>query len=145
MKSVRLYQNTTLKVGMKIDLDESATHHLIKVLRFPEGKNITLFNGDSFDYLVKVINTKKTCSAQVLSCEKNNRESSLNLTLAQAIAKGEKMDFLIQKAIELGVNRIIPVQAERCVVRHNGTKLIKRAQSIGKKSPIMLVSNQADR
>ena len=101
MKSVRLYQNTTLKVGMKIDLDESATHHLIKVLRFPEGKNITLFNGDSFDYLVKVINTKKTCSAQVLSCEKNNRESSLNLTLAQAIAKGEKMDFLIQKPLSL--------------------------------------------
>ena len=128
MKSVRLYQNTTLKVGTKIDLDESATHHLIKVLRFPEGKNITLFNGDSFDYLVKVINTKKTCSAQVLSCEKNNRESSLNLTLAQAIAKGEKMDFLIQKAIELGVNRIIPVQAERCVVRLNGTKLIKRTE-----------------
>jgi len=128
MKSVRLYQNTTLKVGAKIDLDQSAAHHLIKVLRFPEGKSIILFNGDGFDYHVKVINTKKICSVKVLSCEKNNRESSLHLTLAQGIAKGEKMDFLIQKAIELGVNRIIPVQAERCVVRLNGAKLIKRTE-----------------
>lgn len=128
MKSVRLYQNTDLKVDAKIDLDESAAHHLLKVLRFPEGQNITLFNGDGFDYQVKVVSTKKICSVEVLSSEKNHRESSLNLTLAQGIAKGEKMDFLIQKAIELGVNRIIPVQAERCVVRLNGAKLIKRTE-----------------
>ncbi|MCS5591603.1 MAG: 16S rRNA (uracil(1498)-N(3))-methyltransferase [Gammaproteobacteria bacterium] len=128
MKSVRLYQNTTLKVGAQIDLDKFATHHLLKVLRFPEGQNITLFNGDGFDYQVKVVSAKKACSVEVLSCEKNNRESSLNLTLAQGIAKGEKMDFLIQKAIELGVNRIIPVQTERCVVRLNGAKLIKRTE-----------------
>jgi 16S rRNA (uracil1498-N3)-methyltransferase len=128
MKSVRLYQNTTLKVGAQIDLDESAAHHLIKVLRFPEGQNITLFNGDGLDYQVRVVSIKKICVVEVLSCEKNNRESSLNLTLAQGIAKGEKMDFLIQKAIELGVNRIVPVQAERCVVRLNGTKLIKRTE-----------------
>lgn len=128
MKSVRLYQNTILEVGTKIDLDESAAHHLLKVLRFPEGQNITLFNGDGFDYQVKVVSTKKICSVEALSRENNHRESSLNLTLAQGVAKGAKMDFLIQKAIELGVNRIIPVQAERCVVRLNGAKLIKRTE-----------------
>ena len=128
MKSVRLYQNTTLKIGEKIDLDESAAHHLLKVLRFPEGQNITIFNGDGFDYQVRVTSANKICTVEVLSCEKNQRESLLNLTLAQGIAKGEKMDFLIQKAIELGVNRIIPVQAERCVVRLNGAKLIKRTE-----------------
>ena len=128
MKSVRLYQNTDLKVGAQIDLDESAAHHLLKVLRFPDGQNITIFNGDGFDYQAKVTSSKKACSVEVLSNEKNQRESSLRLTLAQGIAKGEKMDFLIQKAIELGVNRIIPVQAERCVVRLNGAKLIKRTE-----------------
>jgi len=128
MKSVRLYQNTDLKVGAQIDLDESAAHHLLKVLRFPEGQSITLFNGDGLNYQAEVINAKKACSVNVFSCEKNQRESSLNITLAQGIAKGEKMDFLIQKAVELGVNRIIPVQAERCVVRLNGAKLIKRTK-----------------
>jgi 16S rRNA (uracil1498-N3)-methyltransferase len=126
MKNVRLYQNTTLKIGAKIELDEFAAHHLLKVLRFPEGQTITLFNGDGFDYQVKVVNAKKVCLVDVLSCDKNHRESSLNLTLAQGIAKGEKMDFLIQKAVELGVNRIIPMQVERCVVRLSGAKLSKR-------------------
>ena len=126
MKSVRLYQNTTLKTGTQIELDELAAHHLLKVLRFPQGQNITLFNGDGFDYQTRVISAKKTCLVEVLSSEKNNRESSLSLTLAQGIAKGEKMDFLIQKAVELGVNRIIPMQTERCVVRLSGPKLSKR-------------------
>ena len=53
-------------------------------------------------------------------------ESSLHLTLAQGIAKGEKMDFLIQKAVELGVKRIIPIQTERCVVRLKAEKIAKR-------------------
>jgi len=128
MKSVRLYQNTALKVGTQIVLDEFAAHHLLKVLRFPEGKNITLFNGDGLDYQVKVISAKKTCFIDVVACEQNNRESALDLTLAQGIAKGEKMDFLIQKAVELGVKRIIPVQSERCVVRLKGEKLVKRIQ-----------------
>jgi len=128
MKSVRLYQNTDLKVGAQIDLDESAAHHLLKVLRFPAGQNITIFNGDGFDYQVRVASANKICTVEVLSCEKNQRESLLDLTLAQGIAKGEKMDFLIQKAIELGVNRIIPVQVERCVVRLSGAKLIKRTE-----------------
>jgi len=48
MKSVRLYQNTELKAGAQINLNESAAHHLLKVLRFPEGQDIILFNGDGF-------------------------------------------------------------------------------------------------
>ena len=60
--------------------------------------------------------------------KKNNSESSLDLTLAQGIAKGEKMDFLIQKAVELGVNRIVPLQTERCVVRLKGEKIAKRIE-----------------
>jgi 16S rRNA (uracil1498-N3)-methyltransferase len=59
MKSVRLYQNTTLKVGTKIDLDESATHHLIKVLRFPEGKNITLLMAIASIIWSKLLTPKK--------------------------------------------------------------------------------------
>ena len=126
MKKIRLYQNTLFKVGNKISLEKNNEHHLLKVLRFPVGNTVTLFNGDGFDYQAIVISTKKTCKVEVLSQQKNEIESSLDLTLAQGIAKGEKMDFLIQKAVELGVTRIIPIQTERCVVRLKADKVAKR-------------------
>ena len=126
MKKIRLYQNTMLKVGDKVSLEKNNGHHLLKVLRFPAGSTITLFNGDSFDYQAIVISTKKTYKVEVVSQQKNESESNLDLTLAQGIAKGEKMDFLIQKAVELGVTRIIPIQTEHCVVRLRGDKVAKR-------------------
>ncbi len=103
-------------------------HHLLKVLRFPIGSMITLFNGDGYDYVAKIVSVNRICKVEVNTREKNNSESSLDLTLAQGIAKGEKMDFLIQKAVELGVNRIVPLQTERCVVRLKGEKIAKRIE-----------------
>ncbi len=126
MKKIRLYQNTAFKVGDKVSLEKNNEHHLLKVLRFPVGNTITLFNGDGFDYQAIVISTKKTYKVEVVSQQKNESESNLDLTLAQGIAKGEKMDFLIQKAVELGVSRIIPIQTEHCVVRLKVDKVAKR-------------------
>ena len=126
MKKIRLYQNTVFKVGDKVSLEKNNGHHLLKVLRFPAGQTITLFNGDGFDYHAIVIRTKKTCNVEIVSQQKNESESSLDLTLAQGIAKGEKMDLLIQKAVELGVTRIIPIQTERCVVRLKVDKVAQR-------------------
>jgi len=126
MKKIRLYQNTVFKVGDKVSLEKNNGHHLLKVLRFPVGQTITLFNGDGFDYHAIVIRTKKTCNVEIVSQQKNESESSLDLTLAQGIAKGEKMDFLIQKAVELGVIRIIPIQTDHCVVRLQADKVAKR-------------------
>jgi len=126
MKRIRLYQNTVFKVGDKISLEKNNEHHLLKVLRFAVGNTITLFNGDGFDYQAMVISTKKTYIVEILSQQKNESESSLDLTLVQGIAKGEKMDFLIQKSVELGVKSIIPIQTERCVVRLKADKVAKR-------------------
>ena len=126
MKKIRLYQNTVFKVGDKVSLEKNNEYHLLKVIRFPVGNTITLFNGDGFDYQAIVISTKETYIVEVLSQQKNENESSLDLTLAQGIAKGEKMDFLIQKAVELGVSRIIPIQTEHCVVRLKADKVAKR-------------------
>ena len=126
MKKIRLYQNTVFNVGDKVILEKNNEHHLLKVLRFPVGNTITLFNGDGFDYQAIVISTKKTCKVEVVLQQRNESESNLDLTLAQGIAKGEKMDFLIQKAVELGVKRIIPIQTERCVVRLKADKVAKR-------------------
>ena len=97
MKTIRLYQNTPFTEGKTAELDSDNSHHLNKVLRFPVGKNITVFNGDGFDYKALVQGAKKTTSLKIISKARNNSESKLDLTLAQGIAKGEKMDFLIQK------------------------------------------------
>lgn len=123
---MRLYQNMAFSVGDSVMLDAYASHHLTKVLRFPEGKNITLFNGDGMNYNAQVLQTKKDCVVKILKKTQNPSESKLNLTLVQGIAKGEKMDFLMQKAVELGVNRIIPIFTQHCVVRFKGDKLTKR-------------------
>lgn len=128
MKISRIYQNIDLNIGDEIYLDDYAAYHLIKVLRFFEGRDIVIFNGNGFDFKASIINVGKKCCVKILSCEKNNAESSLDLTLAQCIAKGDKMDFIIQKAIELGVNKIIPVNSERCVVRLDEKSTIKRQQ-----------------
>ena len=126
MKTIRLYQNTPFTEGKTAELNSDNSHHLNKVLRFPVGKNITVFNGDGFDYKALVQDAKKTTSLKIISRERNNSESKLDLTLAQGIAKGEKMDFLIQKAVELGVTRIIPMKLERCVVRLREEKVQKK-------------------
>ena len=126
MKTIRLYQNTPFTEGKTAELDSDNSHHLNKVLRFPVGKNITVFNGDGFDYTALVQDSKKTTSLKVISKARNNTESKLDLTLAQGIAKGEKMDFLIQKAVELGVTRIISMKLERCVVRLSDEKVQKK-------------------
>ena len=126
MKTIRLYQNTPFTEGKTAELNSDNSHHLNKVLRFPVGKNITVFNGDGFDYKALVQDAKKTTSLKIISKERNNSESKLDLTLAQGIAKGEKMDFLIQKAVELGVTRIIPMKLERCVVRLRDEKVQKK-------------------
>ena len=126
MKTIRLYQNTPFTEGKTAELNSDNSHHLNKVLRFPVGKNITVFNGDGFDYKALVQGAKKTTSLQIISKARNNSESKLDLTLAQGIAKGEKMDFLIQKAVELGVTRIIPMKLERCVVRLSEEKVQKK-------------------
>ena len=128
MKKIRLYQNTAFKVGDKVELDKDNSHHLLKVLRFAAGKNITLFNGDGQDYSANVISAKNVTLVEISSKQINDTESKLDLTLAQGIAKGEKMDFLIQKAVELGITHIIPMQTERCVVRLRAEKVQKKIE-----------------
>ena len=126
MKHVRLYQNALLKINDTLLLDEYGSHHLTKVLRFPQGQEITLFNGDGYDYQARVLSVKKQCEVEILTCVDNHSESDLDLTLAQGVAKGEKMDFLIQKAVELGVSKIVPIFTQHCVVKLKGDKLKKR-------------------
>ena len=129
MRVVRHYVEAALAQDAFVALPEDAVAHLVRVLRLGVGDPVTLFNGDGFDYSAKISSlSKKTAEVQVLGQCVVDNESCLRLTLAQGIARGEKMDLILQKATELGVARIAPVITERTEVRLDGDRATKRMQ-----------------
>lgn len=108
-----------------------------KVLRLKEGEEIVVLDGLGGEYKVKLTEVKKGYATGVIKSKDFKAEDSkIKIVLGQGIPKGEKMDFIIQKATELGVNEIVPLKMERCVVRikDEGTDKIKRWQRIAKES-----------
>ncbi len=117
MKFPRIFQNRPLQTGDHLALDPYTCHRLTAVLRLETDRKIILFNGDGFEYLSTIIHIKRNqVSVTVLEKTKKNLESPLDIHLGQVISKGEKMDFVIQKATELGVKKITPLFSERSVV-----------------------------
>lgn len=116
MRIPRIYQQTEISTGSRLQLDAAASHHLIKVLRMNTGNEVILFNGNDTDYHATLDVEKKNVFAVIKSADKKNTESSLQLSLLLGISKGDRMDISIQKAVELGVHTIVPVITERTVV-----------------------------
>lgn len=114
----RFFADIPLASGVRVDLPASAFRHAVQVLRLREADPLTLFNGDGQDYLARLSNvTKRAAQAEILESIPRSNESKLSLTLVQGVSKGERMDWAIQKAVELGVARIAPVITERCNVK----------------------------
>ncbi len=129
MRVPRIYVDAALTVGSRVTLDERATAHLSKVLRLRPPAPLLLFNGRGGEYpAVLEAAGKQTLVARVEQHVAVERESGLQLTLAQCVAKGEKMDYTIQKAVELGVQSIIPVESARTVVQLSGERLQRRSE-----------------
>ena len=127
MRAVRHFVDAALAVGAHVELPEAAVAHLIRVLRLQAGDPVVLFNGDGCDYPSRLISAgKRGAEAQVLERIALDNESPLQLTLAQGIARGEKMDLILQKATELGVSRIAPVMTERTEVKLDAERSLKR-------------------
>lgn len=112
---------------MKTALPTQAAHHAAKVLRLSIGDEIVLFDGSGGEYaaLIKDIG-KHGVVVQIGVHRAAERESPLCVTLAQAISSGDKMDLTLQKATELGIARIQPLESERSVVRLSGERAEKR-------------------
>jgi 16S rRNA (uracil1498-N3)-methyltransferase len=129
MSNLRFYSAENLKIGAIIKLSENAATHATRVLRLNAGDKIKLFNGDGFDYTCELLSVKKSeVLAKVqLQLEVKN-ESPLNITLLQSISSGERMDYTIQKAVELGVNAIQPLSTERSVVKLSPERAQKRLE-----------------
>ncbi|GIU08677.1 16S rRNA (uracil(1498)-N(3))-methyltransferase [Shewanella glacialipiscicola] len=129
MRVPRIYQSQPLIINQSLNLDEDGAAHIGKVLRMGNGEHISLFNGDGNDYLAEIIDAgKKSVTVNIISVEANLTESPLNLHLGQVISRGDRMEFTIQKSVELGVNTITPLFSDRCGVKLNGERLEKKIQ-----------------
>ncbi len=127
MRLTRVFVDAPLAPGARVALPESAGVHLVRVLRLREGEACVLFNGDGSDYDARLLAaSKRGVDAEVLDAREIDNESPLRIVLLQGIARGEKMDLILQKATELGVAGIVPVFADRTEVRLDGDRLDKR-------------------
>jgi len=126
---MRIYQPVSLATHALLALDPAASHHVARVLRAKVGDSLIVFNGESGDFegTISAID-KKTVSVTLQKEILKNTESPLNLCLAQGISRGEKMDYTIQKAVELGVKKIVPLFTERCTVKLDEDRREKRYQ-----------------
>lgn len=127
MRLTRSHVEAPLQVGEEIALPEGVAAHLLRVLRLQEGDVCVLFNGDGHDYDVRITAIgKRESRAQVLSARRVDNESPLRITLLQGIARGEKMDWILQKATELGMARMLPVSSDRSEVKLDAQRADKR-------------------
>ena len=118
MRIPRIYSEQDLLPGREVLLPEQAGEHVARVLRMERGHPLILFNGDGRECDARLASlAKRAVTAEVLSIREVDREAPLKLTLAQSIARGEKMDWILQKATELGVARIVPIVTERTEVK----------------------------
>lgn len=129
MRIPRIYHPAPLTVGDVLDVSEDAAHHLSRVLRMTTDAPLELFDGSNQVFSARLSRVdKKTVEARVLSVRTEDRESPLHLHLGQVMSRGEKMEFTIQKSIELGVNVITLLFSARCGVKLEGERLEKKLQ-----------------
>ena len=122
----RFYVPSPLCPGKTLDLPDNVVRHL-NVLRTRIREEIVLFNGNGKVYPARLTALeKRRAEAEVLREECADNESPLRITLVQAVSGGERMDFTVQKSVELGATEIRPVLSERCVVRLSGERADKR-------------------
>lgn len=129
MRIPRIYEPARLALGLILPLSEDGANHIGRVLRMQPGQELVLFNGgdEEFPAVIRAV-TKKGVEVEVTAVTENRVESPLALHLGQVISRGDKMDFTIQKAVELGVTCITPLFSERCGVKLPADRLEKKRE-----------------
>jgi len=123
----RLYFPGQLEPGCSCTLPPPQAHHARRVLRLRKGEPVILFNGDGAEYAAVVLEASRNrCALDVTGREVVEREAPIAVTLAQAVAGGDRMDYTIQKAVELGVAAVQPLESRRSVVRLSAERAARR-------------------
>ncbi|MBB1088497.1 16S rRNA (uracil(1498)-N(3))-methyltransferase [Lysobacter sp. SG-8] len=127
MRTTRVHVDAGLTAGLELDLPEGAANHLARVLRLVEGDGCVLFNGDGHDYPARLVAVgKRQVRVAVDAGIPVENESPLPVVLLQGVARGEKMDLILQKATELGVVAVHPLWSQRSEVKLEGARADKR-------------------
>src|SRR5882724_441712 len=125
----RIFLDAELAAGGIIELPEGAARHLVQVLRLRQGDGFIAFNGRGGEFEASIESAgKREAVARVGAFRGVDRESPLNVTLAQCVSKGERMDYTVQKAAELGVSEIMPLTSTNSVVRLDGERWEKKLE-----------------
>lgn len=129
MRIPRIHVPMELQTGHELTLPEAATNHLVRVLRLREGAALTVFDGRGHEHYASIARLHgSTVVVQVGDALAPRGESPLPITLVQGISRGERMDWTLQKATELGVSRIVPVLTARSVVRLDDRQAAKKQE-----------------
>ncbi|WP_432471684.1 16S rRNA (uracil(1498)-N(3))-methyltransferase [Amphritea sp. HPY] len=127
MRTPRFYEPQTLTTGTTVTLGDSNTQHVARALRMRPGEQIILFNGDGNESLATLTNiAKRSVEAEINEISQPRRISPLRIQIGQSLSRGERMDYAIQKATELGMSGMTPLFSERCEVKLNSDRQEKR-------------------
>lgn len=125
----RIFVATTLTAGAVLDLPDEAARHVAQVLRMRAGEALTLFDGSGGEHAAVIVDAgRRDVRVRIDAHHPVDRESRLDVTLAQCVSKGDRMDYTIQKAVELGVSRIVPLLSERSVVKLDAERWDKKLE-----------------
>lgn len=129
MRTPRIFVDATLTTGLEYIIEGQAAHHISRVLRLSVNAPLIMFNNTGYEFAATISDIRKDKVTAVIT-EQHQLEntSPINITLVQALAKGEKMDFIVQKATELGVSRVLPVATARSVSKLSADKIDKKIQ-----------------
>ncbi|MBI5448156.1 MAG: 16S rRNA (uracil(1498)-N(3))-methyltransferase [Gammaproteobacteria bacterium] len=129
MRISRIFQDQTLALSKVVQLDQEASHYVKRVLRMQMGDPLIIFNGKGGEYAAVIVACQdKQVKVQLNEFFEDKTASPLMITLAQAVSRGEKMDYTLQKAVELGVHRIVPLMTERVGVKLEAERAKTRLQ-----------------
>jgi 16S rRNA (uracil1498-N3)-methyltransferase len=125
----RIFVATVLTASAELDLPDEAARHVAQVLRMRAGEALTLFDGSGGEYAAVIVDAgRRDVRVRIDQHHAVDRESRLDVTLAQCVSKGDRMDYTIQKAVELGVSRIVPLLSERSVVKLDAERWDKKLE-----------------
>ncbi|WP_027857860.1 16S rRNA (uracil(1498)-N(3))-methyltransferase [Marinobacterium jannaschii] len=127
MRIPRFYQPAELATGLEFELDDNAVQHIARALRMRPGELIQLFNNSGSEYTAELLQVeKRRVSVRITDIATPAVESPLAVHIGQVISRGERMDYAVQKATEMGMQSMTPLFSERCEVRLNEDRQEKR-------------------
>ncbi len=129
MRIPRIYHPENISAPSSVSLSEEAANHVGRVLRMQPGEQVLLFDNSGAEFPAEITEAgKKRVTVQITERVENSVESPLDFHLGQVVSRGDKMEFTIQKSVELGVNTITPLISERCGVKLNAERFDKKLQ-----------------